>query len=240
MESELFGREKGAYTGAVTKMTGRFELAHGSTLFLDEIGELPLELQSKLLRVLEEGRFERLGSGRTIQVDVRLLAATNRDLTADVRESRFRKDLYYRLNVFPIQVPPLRERSEDIPALVWRFVRQFEKTLGKRIESIPKKNMESLRQYDWPGNIRELRNTVERAMIVSKDGVLDIRPPVQAGGMESLPQTLEDAERAHILTVLDRTGWRISGLGGAADVLGMKRTTLQSKMKALGIARLRR
>jgi PAS domain S-box-containing protein len=237
IESELFGREKGAYTGSLTKMIGRFELADGSTLFLDEIGELPLELQSKLLRVLEHGQFERLGSSRTIKVDVRLIAATNRDLARDVNEGRFRKDLYYRLNVFPITVPPLRDRKGDIPQLVWSFVRQFEKSLGKHIDSIPRKNMEALMSYPWPGNIRELRNVIEHAMIMNKGKTLDVEPPACERQEPSGASTLEDMERRHITEVLERTGWRISGKNGASEILGMKRTTLQSKMKALGISR---
>ena len=167
IESELFGREKGAYTGALTRMTGRFEVADGATLFLDEIGELPQDVQAKLLRVLEEGRFERLGSTKPLKVDLRIIAATNRDLARDVEQGKFRKDLYYRLNVFPIAVPPLRERPEDIPLLVWAFVRQYEKKMGKRIDHIPRKSMEDLQHYPWPGNARELRNVVEHAMIVS-------------------------------------------------------------------------
>ncbi len=237
IESELFGREKGAYTGALTKMTGRFEVADGSTLFLDEIGDLPLELQSKLLRVLEQGQFERLGSTKTIRVNVRIIAATNHDLSLDVREGRFRKDLYYRLNVFPITVPPLRERKGDIPSLVWSFVKQFEKTLGKRIESIPKKKMEALMHYPWPGNIRELRNVIEHAMIMSSSKTLDVEPPDGTPREQSGSNTLADMERRHILTVHERTGWRISGKNNAAGILGMNRTTLQSKMKALGITR---
>ena len=180
IESELFGREKGAYTGAMTRMVGRFELADGSTLFLDEIGELPLELQSKLLRVLEEGKFERLGSTKTLHVNVRIIAATNRDIAQDVTEGKFRKDLYYRLNVFPISIPPLRERSEDIPLLVWAFIKEFENKVGKRIDSIPRKSMEALQQYSWPGNVRELRNVIEHGMIVSSSRTLAVSVP-QAG-----------------------------------------------------------
>jgi PAS domain S-box-containing protein len=237
IESELFGREKGAYTGSLTKMVGRFELADRSTLFLDEIGDLPLELQSKLLRVLEQGEFERLGSSRTIKVNVRLIAATNRDLAQDVKNERFRKDLYYRLNVFPITIPPLRERKEDIPSLVWSFVKQFEKSLGKPIESIPKKNMEALMQYRWPGNIRELRNVVEHAMILTSGKTLNVEPPAHVPMEQSESSSLQDMERSHIIEVLERTDWRLSGKNGAAEILGMKRTTLQSKMKALGIKR---
>ena len=237
IESELFGREKGAYTGALTRMVGRFEVADGATLFLDEIGELPQDVQSKLLRVLEEGRFERLGSTKTLQVNVRIIAATNRDLAQDVSQGLFRKDLYYRLNVFPIEISPLRERLEDIPPLVWAFVRELEKKMGKRIDAIPRKSMEALQRYSWPGNVRELRNVIEHAMIVSSSKTLVIDPP-RPGSTESLKiGNLEDLERAHILGVLEKAGWRITGSGGAAEVLGLKRTTLQSKMKKLGIKR---
>jgi PAS domain S-box-containing protein len=237
IDSELFGREKGAYTGALTRMTGRFELADGSTLFLDEIGDLPLEVQSKLLRVLEYGQFERLGSTRTVKVNIRLIAATNRDLTRDISEGRFRKDLFFRLNVFPITVPPLRERKDDIPPLVWSFVKQLGKTLGKRVESIPKRNMDALMGYSWPGNIRELRNVVEHALIMSRGRALDIELPVSPHLEPVNSHTLEDIERRHIFEVLERTGWRISGKNSASEILGMKRTTLQSRMKVLGIKR---
>ena len=237
IESELFGREKGAYTGSLTRMAGRFELADGSTLFLDEIGDLPLELQSKLLRVLEQGQFERLGSPRTIKVNVRLIAATNHDLAKEVSEGRFRKDLYYRLNVFPIIVPPLRDRKEDILPLVWSFVKQFEKSMGKQIDSIPKAKLEALMRYNWPGNIRELKNVIEHAMILSSFKTLDVVVPACALEDQSVSYTLQDMERRHILEVLERTGWRISGKNGAAEILGIKRTTLQSKMKVLGIKR---
>jgi PAS domain S-box-containing protein len=236
IESELFGHEKGAYTGALTKMIGRFETADGSSLFLDEIGELPYELQGKLLRVIELGRFERLGSAKTIQVDVRLIAATNRDLAQDVKEGKFRKDLFYRLNVFPIELPPLRERVEDIPALVWAFVGQFEKKLGKRIESISQKDIEALKRYSWPGNIRELKNVIEHAMIVSGK-TLHLRPPMTPVQDSSELYTLEEYERRYILRVLERTHWRISGKNGAAKMLGVKRTTLHSMLKKLGITR---
>jgi len=235
IESELFGREKGAYTGAMTRMTGRFEVADGATLFLDEIGELPQDVQAKLLRVLEEGRFERLGSTKPLQANVRIIAATNRDLAHDVDEGKFRKDLYYRLNVFPIAVPPLRERQEDIPLLVWAFVRQFEKKMGKRIDHIPRKSMENLQQYLWPGNARELRNVVEHAMIVSSSKTLEVHVPRMASSDIPANLSLEDAERRHILGVLEKSGWRITGQGGAAEILGLKRTTLLSKMKKLGI-----
>ncbi len=236
IESELFGREKGAYTGALTKMVGRFETAEGSTLFLDEIGELPFEVQSKLLRVLETGTFERLGSAKTIRLNVRVIAATNRDLSREVHEGNFRKDLYYRLNVFPITIPPLRERPEDIPSLVTAFVHQFEKKMGKHVESISQKSIESLMRYPWPGNIRELKNIVERAMIVS-DKVLKVYPPASKSREDAEQHTLADMERGHILGVLESTGWRIAGKNGAADILGLKRTTLNARLKALGISR---
>jgi transcriptional regulator with GAF, ATPase, and Fis domain len=237
IENELFGREKGAYTGALTKMVGRFEVADGTTLFLDEIGVLPLELQSKLLRVLEEGKFERLGSTKTLHVNVRIIAATNRDLGEDVEQARFRKDLYYRLNVFPISIQPLRERPEDIPLLVWAFITEFEKKVGKRIESIPKKNMEALQRYSWPGNVRELRNVIEHAMIVSTGKTLAVSVPKLGSPEASETSSLENIERSHLLNVLNKTNWRIAGKGGAAEVLGLKRTTLQSLMKRLGITR---
>lgn len=237
IESELFGREKGAYTGAMTRMTGRFEAADGATLFLDEIGELPQDIQAKLLRVLEEGQFERLGSTKTLRVNVRIIAATNRNLAQEVTKGNFRKDLYYRLNVFPIVLPPLRERPEDIPPLVWTFVRQFEKKMGKRIDHITRKNMEDLKNYPWPGNARELRNMIEYAMIVTEGKTLEIRVPETKSSENSAIFTLEDAERKHIIDVLRKTGWRLTGHGGAAEILGLKRTTLQSKMKKLGIRR---
>ncbi len=237
IESELFGREKGAYTGALTRMTGRFELADGATLFLDEIGELPQDVQAKLLRVLEQGRFERLGSTKPLQVNVRIIAASNRDLARDVVEGKFRKDLYYRLNVFPVTIPPLRERPEDIPLLVWAFVRQYEKKMGRRIDHIPRKSMEDLQHYHWPGNARELRNVVEHAMIVSSGKILDVGIPQKASSEIPSNLSLQNAERRHILAVLQKSGWRLTGQGGAAELLGLKRTTLQSKMKKLGIAR---
>jgi transcriptional regulator with GAF, ATPase, and Fis domain len=240
IESELFGREKGAYTGAMTRMAGRFEVADGSTIFLDEIAELPLDLQSKLLRVIEEGAFERLGSTKTIHVNVRIIAATNRDLSKEVQQGAFREDLFYRLNVFPITIPPLRERTEDIPLLVWAFVRHLEKKMGKQINTIPRRGMESLQRYSWPGNVRELRNVIEHAMIVTRDKTLNLRAPAAVSVAEKAEGNgleLEAAERRHILTVLQRSGWRINGAGGAAEVLGLKRTTLQSKMKKLGIER---
>ena len=237
IEAELFGREKGAYTGAVTTQIGRFEAANGSTIFLDEIGELPLELQSKLLRVLQESQFERLGSTRPIDVDVRVIAATNRNLAQEVKEGRFREDLYYRLNVFPISVPPLRERREDIPALVRAMIQEFGPAFGKTIERIPKKNMDSLESYHWPGNIRELRNAVERGMILSSGTTLVVDLPDQALTTPSVAMSFEEMERMHIVSVLDSTGWRVRGKLGAAELLCLKPSTLESKMKKLNIKR---
>lgn len=236
IESELFGREKGAYTGALSRMTGRFETAEGSTLFLDEIGELPYEVQGKLLRVLENGTFERLGSTKTIKIDVRIISATNCDLAHEVKEGRFRKDLFYRLNVFPITIPPLRERTEDIPALVWTFVRQIENRMGKRIENIPQKSIDALGNYPWPGNVRELKNVIEHAMIISRKN-LEITPPSFSDDDDLYGDTLEDVERKYILRVLERTRWRIAGKSGASEILGVKRTTLYAMLKNLGIQR---
>jgi transcriptional regulator with GAF, ATPase, and Fis domain len=233
IESEMFGREKGAYTGALSKQIGRFELASGSTVFLDEVGELPLELQAKLLRVLQDGHLERLGSPKTINVDVRVIAATNRNLADCIKEGSFRQDLYYRLNVFPIHLPPLRERSADIPVLTWAFVRELERKLGRKIESISKKTMEALQAYHWPGNIRELRNVVEQAIIVSNGNQLEVQMP-ETREMVTLP-TLRGAEHRHILSVLESTGWRIKGSGGAAELLGLKPSTLYTTMQRLGI-----
>ena len=237
IESELFGREKGAYTGAMTRMTGRFELADEATLLLDEIGELPLEVQAKLLRVLEQGFFERLGSTQVKKVDVRIIAATNQDLAHLVAAGRFRKDLYFRLNVFPIHLPPLRERAEDIPQLVWTFVRQYEKKMAKRIDRIPQKSMLDLQRYEWPGNVRELRNVIERSLIACSGRTLEVCLPHRTAAENPEDLNLEDVERRHITGVLQKTGWRLSGQGGAAEILGLKRTTLQSKMKKLGIRR---
>ena len=237
IETELFGREKGAYTGALTKQKGRFELADGSTIFLDEISELPLELQPKLLRVLQEGRFERVGSSKTITVNARIMAATNQDLSEMVRNGRFREDLYYRLNVFPITVPPLRERQEDIPMLVWAFVKEFEETMARRIKRVPRKSMQALHYYPWPGNVRELRNVIEQAMIISKDEVLNVRMPALSDTVSEPEIKLVDAERKHILKILQNTGWRIKGQSGAAELLGLHPATLYSKMKRLGIQR---
>ena len=237
IESELFGREKGAYTGALTRMVGRFEIADGSTIFLDEIGELPLDLQSKLLRVIEDGTFERLGSTKPMNVNVRIIAATNRDIEQEVKDGKFRQDLFYRLNVFPIMMPPLRKRPEDIPLLVRTVVKEFQKKMGKEIESIPKRTMQALQSYSWPGNVRELRNVIEHAMIVSKSKNLDVHVPKGASSETDTPGNLQDMEREHMIAVLEKTSWRLAGPGGAAEVLGLKRTTLQAKMKKLGIKR---
>jgi transcriptional regulator with GAF, ATPase, and Fis domain len=237
IESELFGREKGAYTGAMTRQAGRFEVANGSTLFLDEIGDLPLEVQVKLLRVLQDGRFERLGSNHTLTADVRLVAATNHDLAAMVRDGRFREDLFHRLNVYPIEVPPLRARDADIPLLVWKFVQEFNKKMGKSIDSIPRPAMERLKHYPWPGNVRELHNLIERSMIVSDSRSLTVELPVAASGPAPPPVTLEEVERKHIRDVLESVHWRISGENGAAEILGLRPTTLHSRMKKLGISR---
>lgn len=237
IEAELFGHEKGAYTGAVSTRVGRFEAANGSTIFLDEIGELPLELQSKLLRVLQEGQFERLGNSKPIKVDVRVIAATNMSLVQAVKDGTFREDLYYRLNVFPISLPPLRERREDIPLLVWAMVEEFSKVFGKAIERIPKKNMEAMERYHWPGNIRELRNLVERAMILNNGATLVVDIQDGTAGAGIAPMTIEGMERMHINAILEKTGWRIRGRNGAAEILGLKPTTLNSRMKKLGIRR---
>ncbi len=235
IENELFGREKGAYTGALTSQIGRFELANGSTIFLDEISELSLELQAKLLRVLQERQFEKVGSIRTVTVDVRVIAATNRNLLEEVRAGRFREDLYYRLNVFPIVVPPLRERIEDVPALVWEFVREFNDKMGKRISRISQQDLSSLQTCSWPGNVRELRNVVEHGMIISSGEELIVRIPKSTNGSTFPKVSLEELERRYIEEVLKQTGWRLHGEGGAAEVLGLNRTTLYSRMKKLGI-----
>jgi transcriptional regulator with GAF, ATPase, and Fis domain len=240
VESELFGRERGAYTGALTKQVGRFEVAHGSTLFLDEIAEVPLELQAKLLRVLEDGKFERLGSPKTIRADVRLIAATHHDLLEEVRKGTFREDLYYRINVFPIDVPPLRDRIEDIPVLVWAFVHEFAGMMGKGIQRIPTKTMADLQQYPWPGNVRELRNVIEHAVILSPGDVLHVRVPKTRSAERSRILTRREMEHQHILEVLERTEWRVKGPEGAAEKLGMKPTTLYSMMHRLGISRPRK
>jgi transcriptional regulator with GAF, ATPase, and Fis domain len=234
VESELFGREKGAYTGALTRQVGRFEIANGSTLFLDEVGELSPDVQAKLLRVLEAGEFERLGSPRTLKVDVRVIAATNRDLVAEVRKGRFREDLYYRLAVFPIRVPPLRERVEDIPLLVWTFLGDLSTRMGKKITQVPRRTMEALQRHSWPGNVRELRNVIEHGAILTTGDTL--RLPMLDEGRASAPrQTLAEAEREHILRTLERTGGQVKGPNGAAEELGLKPATLYGRMKKLGI-----
>jgi transcriptional regulator with GAF, ATPase, and Fis domain len=235
VESELFGREKGAFTGALTRQIGRFEVADGSTIFLDEISELSLEVQAKLLRVLQEGQFERLGSPNTIKVNVRVIAATNRDLAEDLRAGRFRKDLYYRLNVFPIRVPPLRERAEDIPMLVWAFLKEFSSRMGKKITQVPRQTMEALQSHPWPGNVRELRNVIEHGAIVTSGDTLRVPMLLDAdSGVQPAP-TLADSERAHILKALEKTGWRIKGPRGAATLLGINPSTLYSRLQKLGI-----
>jgi len=244
LESELFGHEKGAFTGAISQKVGRFELAHQGTLFLDEIGDIPSELQPKLLRVLQEQEFERLGGTKTIKVNVRLVAATNCDLAGMVAEGRFRSDLYYRLNVFPVVLPPLRERPDDIPPLVRHFTQRFARGMGRRIETIPSGVMEALVQYPWPGNIRELQNVIERAVILSPGSALQVplgdlqpiaaKPPAAPPGDAV---TLADAEREHIIGALHETNWVVGGSKGAAARLGMKRSMLYWKMKKLGISR---
>jgi formate hydrogenlyase transcriptional activator len=238
LESELFGHERGAFTGAVAQTIGRFQMADGGTLFLDEIGDLPLELQPKLLRAVQEKEFERLGGGRTFQVNVRLIAATNQDLWRMVQERKFRADLYYRLNVFPITLPPLRERGDDIPLLIKHFVQTFANRQGKAIDRIPDEVMDILKRHDWPGNIRELQNVIERAVIMTTGPVLNM-PIAQRMTHEvgSTPMTtLADAERAHITTTLRETNWVVGGQRGAAARLGVPRTTLVNRMQRLGIS----
>jgi formate hydrogenlyase transcriptional activator len=239
IESELFGREKGAFTGALSKQIGRFEVADRSTLFLDEIGDLPADVQVKLLRVLEEKQIERLGSPRGIHVDVRIVAATHRNLEQRIIEGTFREDLFYRLNVFPVQVPPLRDRVEDIPVLVWRFVEEFSRTFGKRVEEIPRESMAALERHTWPGNIRELRNVVERAMIVATTPRLTIPLAVPLAGPGKRSLKLADVEKEHIRGVLESAGWRVRGKNGAAERLGLKPTTLETRMAKLGLSRPR-
>jgi len=247
LESELFGHEKGAFTGAIAQKVGRFELADRGTLFLDEVGDIPPALQPKLLRVLQEQEFERLGSTHTHHVDVRLVAATNRDLPTMVKDGEFRIDLFYRLNVFPIMVPPLRERREDIPALVTHAVEKFSRRMGRRIHVIPHDTLSALISYDWPGNIRELQNLIERAVILASDGVLPNPLPASGPQVVYAPPsasasatTLKDSERALILNTLEAVGWKIGGSNGAAARLGLHRTTLINKMKRLGISRAER
>lgn len=241
IESELFGHEKGAFTGAFARKLGRFEVADGGTIFLDEIGELPLELQAKLLRVLQQGEFERVGSSSTQKVDVRVIAATNRDLRKDAEENRFRSDLYYRLSVFPIFVPPLRDRKSDIPLLVWHFIKKLQGRWEKTIQQVPPEVMQALQAYSWPGNIRELENVIERAMILSPGPLLTIDEPAEPNnaGPSSLisSQSLEDVERAHIIQVLESCSWKVAGKGNTADRVGMNVSTFRSRMKKLGIQR---
>jgi formate hydrogenlyase transcriptional activator len=238
LESELFGHERGAFTGAVTQRIGRFEMAHGGTLFLDEIGDMALELQVKLLRVLQERTFERLGSTRTVQVNVRVVAATNRDLLKMVEDKEFRADLFYRLSVFPLSLPPLRDRREDVPALARHFIAKYSERMNKAVEVLPDETLEAMLAYDWPGNVREFQNFIERGVIVSEGGVF--RPPLgqlasQRKALARDCKTLEEATRDHILQVLTETKWVVGGRYGAAARLGVARTTLLSKMRRLGI-----
>ncbi|UCE20542.1 MAG: sigma 54-interacting transcriptional regulator [Gemmatimonadota bacterium] len=240
IESELFGHEKGAFTGAFARKIGRFELASGGTIFLDEIGDLSMDLQAKLLRVLQDGEFERVGSSSTIKVDVRVLAATNRDLDRALEIGTFREDLYYRLSVFPIRIPPLRDRRDDIPILLTHFIKRYATKTGKRIEKIPQKVVDSLQAYHWPGNVRELENVIERAVIISKGNKLELGrwfPRKDTPSEKRDMATLEDMERAHILKVLELTGWRVSGERGAAKILGINPNTLVSRLKKLNIHR---
>ncbi|MBK5273759.1 MAG: sigma 54-interacting transcriptional regulator, partial [Desulfuromonadales bacterium] len=242
IESELFGRERGAFTGSDARQIGRFELADGGTIFLDEIGDLPLELQSKLLRVIQDGEFERLGSPRTIKVDVRIIAATNRNLEGELRNKTFREDLYYRLNVFPITMPPLRQRREDIPLLVNHFVEKFNKKIGKKINSVSKDTLHMLQDYHWPGNVRELESVIERSVITSPGSSLQVldrfdtfRKPDEPAGQDV--KALAEMEHDHILQVLRKTGWRIEGKNGAAVILGLNASTLRARMRKYGIVR---
>lgn len=240
IEAELFGREKGAYTGALARQMGRFEIADGSTIFLDEIGDLPIELQTKLLRVLQSGEFERVGSTQTIRVDLRVIAATNRDLAAAVEAGEFREDLYYRLNVFPINLPALRDRAEDIPTLAWAFVREFSETMAKPMDHIAPESMKALQAYRWPGNVRELRNVIERAMILARDTTLHVSLGKAAPPRPSKSRTgstMKDLERDHILRALEQSNWRVRGTAGAAERLDLKPTTLEARMARLGIRR---
>ena len=242
IESELFGRERGAFTGADVRQIGRFELADGGTIFLDEIGEMPLELQSKLLRVIQDGEFERLGSPRTIKIDVRIIAASNRNLEEEIRNGRFREDLFYRLNVFPITIPPLRQRKEDIPLLVNHFVAKFNKKIGKKIETVSKETLNALQEYRWPGNVRELESVIERAVITSQGTALQVldrfdtfRKTEEPAGQDV--KALAELEHDHILQVLLKTGWRINGKNGAAVILGLNPSTLRARMQKYGIVR---
>jgi len=240
IESELFGREKGAFTGAHARQAGRFEVADGGTIFLDEIGELPLELQTKLLRVLQDGEFERLGSPRTVKVDVRVIASTSRDLKAEMRNGRFREDLYYRLNTFPVTLPPLRMRVEDIPELARYFIDKYAHKFGKRFETISKDTMQMLQGYYWPGNVRELEHVIERAVITSPEPVFQLADQLEQEPVkveEGAPKGFELMAREHILQVLQKTGWKIEGEGGAAAILGLNPSTLRFRIKKLGLKR---
>jgi len=242
IESELFGHEKGAFTGAIARKIGRFELADGGTIFLDEIGDVDPAVQAKLLRVLQQGEFERVGSSVTLRVDVRVIAATNRDLRRAMTAGTFRHDLYYRLTVFPIEVPPLRDRSDDVPLLVWYFIAKHQDRLGKNIDRVPARTMEVLARYPWPGNVRELENVIERALIVTSDRTLRLDGVLELASGADVPGTslrLDDSARAHIVRVLDACGGRLKGRGNAADRLGVKPSTLRSRMKRLGISRRR-
>jgi len=237
IESELFGREKGAYTGALSREIGRFELADRSTIFLDEIGDMPLELQAKLLRVLQDGEFERLGSSRTVKVNARVIAATNRDLRAAVKEGKFRSDLFYRLSVFPIEIPPLRERHEDIPALLWHVLKDLCQRMGRDVKSIHPVTMKSFQEYSWPGNVRELRNAVERNLILNSGSVFSAEVLQLEEAAPPKAYNLEEVERDHVQMVLQVTNWRVRGKAGAAELLGLKPTTLEARLKKLGIVR---
>ncbi len=239
IESELFGHEKGAFTGAHSRHQGRFEVADGATLFLDEIGELPLELQPKLLRVIQDGEFERLGSAKTIKVDVRIIAATNRNLEEEVRRGRFRDDLWYRLNIFPITMPPLRDRLDDIPLLVEFYVKKISKRMGKSLEVIPTRVMNALQEYHWPGNVRELENVLERAVINSSGPKLRLVDELKTHQKDlwSTQKTLQSLEREHIMRILEQTKWQVSGKKGAAEILGLNRSTLRARMRKLGIVK---
>jgi transcriptional regulator with GAF, ATPase, and Fis domain len=242
VESELFGRERGAFTGSDARQIGRFELADGGTIFLDEIGEMPLELQSKLLRVIQDGEFERLGSPRTIKTDVRIIAATNRNLEEEIKNGRFREDLFYRLNVFPITMPPLRQRKEDIPLLVNHFVAKFNHKIGKKIETVSKDTLSTFQEYHWPGNVRELESVIERAVIISQGTALQVLDRFDSFCKTMEPEgqgvkALIEVEHDHILHVLQKTGWRIEGKNGAAGILGLNASTLRARMRKYGIVR---
>lgn len=242
IESELFGRERGAFTGATERQMGRFELADGSTIFLDEIGEMPMDLQCKLLRVIQDGEFERLGSPRTVKVDVRIIAASNRNLKEEISKGRFREDLFYRLNVFPITIPPLRQRKEDIQLLVNHFVGKFNKKIGKQIESVPKETIEMFKEYCWPGNIRELESVIERSVIITQGSTLKVLERFDISRKDDEPagqevKALIELEKGHIIHVLQKTGWRIEGKNGAAVLLGLNASTLRARMRKFGIYR---